>query len=396
MPRSLALSIAPLAIAETLFWAAYYYSFPAFLPAWEADLGWARSEIAAAFTGALILTGVLAPQAGRLIDRGYSRLAFMGAGIAGAGLLVLLSMVDQLWQFWAIWLALGIVNAACLYEACFAIITVTVGSQAKKAITVVTLYAGFAGTISFPSAYALTQALGWRDAVLVFAGVMVLIALPLALLGFRGMEAHRADPAESPKGTGTEGRDALKNPVFWCIAFGFATIGVVHGMIISHIRPILDDRGLETALAVFIASMFGPMQVLGRVIMVAIGQRLSTMAMAMGCFLGIAAGLALLILAMVEPVLALIFVVPYGSAYGIVSIVRPVLTAELMGRAAFGMISGMLGAPYMLGFATGPTLAAVIWGWSGYDVVLILALVLTLVGLAAVVQARRFAAAGRI
>ena len=73
----------------------------------------------------------------------------------GGFLLLALSQVTQLWQFWAIWLALGVVNAAVLYEACFAIITVTVGAQAKRAITLVTLFAGFANTICFPSAYLL-------------------------------------------------------------------------------------------------------------------------------------------------------------------------------------------------------------------------------------------------
>ncbi|MEM7057947.1 MAG: MFS transporter [Pseudomonadota bacterium] len=388
-PRSLALAIAPLAIAETLFWAAYYYSFPGLLPAWEADLGWSRSEIAGAFTAALILTGVLAPQAGRLIDRGLAKTTFVGAGIAGAALLIALSMVQELWQFWAIWLCLGVINAACLYEACFAIITVTVGAQAKKAITVTTLYAGFAGTISFPSAYALTEWMGWRGAVITAGALMLAVAIPLALLGFRWIEAHRAPAAETPQGTGGEGRAALRNPVFWYIAIAFSTIGIVHGMIISHIRPILDDRDVATALAVFIASMFGPMQVLGRVLMVTLGKGLSTIFQGILCFCGIAGGLALLYLARMEPWLALVFVVPYGASYGVVSIVRPVLTAEYLGRAGFGVISGMLGAPYMLGFAAGPTLAALIWGAAGYDVVIMFGFVLTLTGLGLTLLARQ-------
>lgn len=387
----MALAIAPLAIAETLFWAAYYYSFPGLLPAWEADLGWSRSEIAGAFTAALILTGILAPQAGRLIDRGLARTTFIGAGIAGALLMIALSMVQELWQFWAIWLCLGVINAACLYEACFAIITVTVGDQAKKAITVTTLYAGFAGTISFPSAYALTEWMGWRGAVITAGVVMIAVAIPLALLGFRWMEAHRAPAAETPESTGNEGRAALRNPVFWYIAIAFSTIGIVHGMIISHIRPILDDREVATTLAVFVASMFGPMQVFGRVLMVTIGKRMSTILQGTLCFVGIAGGLALLYLARVEPWLALIFVIPYGASYGVVSIVRPVLTAEYLGRAGFGVISGMLGAPYMLGFAAGPTLAAVIWGAVGYDVVIGLAVALTLLGLTLIMLARRAA-----
>ncbi|MEM1159927.1 MAG: MFS transporter [Pseudomonadota bacterium] len=393
-PKAATLAILPLALAETLAWSAYYYSFPAFLPAWEADLGWGRAQIAGAFTACLILTGLLAPYAGRLIDRGYARLAFLGAVIAGALLLVALSFVQTLWQFWAVWLALGLVNAACLYEACFAIITVVTGARAKQFITVVTLVAGFAGTISFPSAFALSEALGWRDACLVFAGVMICVALPLAGLGFRWLEGHREDPADAPVATGQEGRTALQNPVFWYIAIGFSTIGIVHGMTISHIRPILDDREVAVGLAVLVASLFGPMQVLGRLIMIAIGDRLSTMGLTLVLFLGIAVGLTVLFAARLEPMLVLVFVVPYGAAYGIASIVRPVITAEYLGRAGFGMIAGMLAMPYMLGFAIGPTLAALIWGVAGYDVVIVLATLLVLCGCGLILLARRAARRG--
>ena len=392
MPNRLAIALIPLAVAETLVWAAFYYSFPAFLPAWEASLGWSRAEISGAFTACLVLTGLLAPNAGILIDRGYSKQMFLGAITVGACLLVLLSQATELWQFWAIWLGLGIVNAACLYEACFAIVTVTVGSRSRRAITIVTLWAGFAGTVSFPSAYALGEALGWRGAVLVFAGVTLCVSLPLAWLGLRWLDHFREAPEERGTDETPSRPRVLHNPVFWLIGLGFATIGVVHGMIISHIRPILDDRGVAVALAVVVASMFGPMQVLGRIVMLAIEKRLSSIRMALLCFLGIAVGLALLTLARIEPLLAVIFVVPYAAAYGIASIIRPVLTAEYLGRANFGAIAGMLALPYMLGFAVGPALAAVIWGLAGYDTVIVLCLILTLSGCVSVLTAGRVAA----
>ncbi len=391
---NLAIALIPLAVAETLVWAAFYYSFPAFLPAWEASLGWSRAEISGAFTACLVLTGLLAPNAGILIDRGYSKHMFLGAIAVGALLLALLSQATELWQFWTIWLGLGIVNAACLYEACFAIVTVTVGTASRRAITIVTLWAGFAGTVSFPSAYALGEALGWRGAMLVFAGVIAFIALPLAWLGLNWLGGFREPPKSGAAVANPNGKHTiLRNPVFWLIGLGFATIGIVHGMIISHIRPILDDRGVEVALAVIVASMFGPMQVLGRIIMLAIEKRVSSIGMAIICFVGIAAGLVLLALARIDPILAMIFVVPYAAAYGIVSIIRPVLTAEFLGRENFGTIAGLLALPYMLGFAIAPTLAALIWARSGYDAVIMISIVLTLSGCVAVLIGGRKAAA---
>ena len=151
MGRSFGLAILPLAAFETLIWAALFYIFPALLPVWEADLGWSRSEISGALTASMIVTALASPQMGKLIDRGHSGAMLMGGTAFGAGLLLALSMVQSLWQFWTIWMLIGLVNACVLYEACFAIITVTVGKRARQAITIVTLMAGFAGTICFPA-----------------------------------------------------------------------------------------------------------------------------------------------------------------------------------------------------------------------------------------------------
>ena len=69
----------PLAIAETLIWAATYYSFPALLLEWERDLGWSKAELSGAFTLALVVSAFLAPVVGRVIDRGYGTHVFTGA-----------------------------------------------------------------------------------------------------------------------------------------------------------------------------------------------------------------------------------------------------------------------------------------------------------------------------
>ena len=387
MNRQLLLAILPLAVAETLIWAALYYAFPALLPVWESDLGWSRGDIAGAFTASLVITGLAAPRAGRIIDRGNSKAMFLAAVLAGAVLLMLLSMVRELWQFWAVWIAIGIVNAACLYEACFAIITVKLGSRAKQGITIVTLVAGFAGTVSFPSAYLLTEMLGWRGAIQVFAGVTVLVSLPLAWLGLGQLEKMR-EPTAPQEEQRQAGRAALRLPAFWFIGAAFGITGLVHGMIISHIRPIMDDRGIEVGLAVLIASMIGPMQVLGRLAMVAVQNRVSTYGTALLAFCGMALGLSALLGANMAPWLALAFVLPYGAAYGVNSIVRPVLTAEFLGRAGFGVIAGMLAVPYVLGNAAGPVLAAWIWEYAGYDLVLTLSIVLICCGLVSLMAAR--------
>lgn len=389
MGRRLTFAILPLALAETLIWAATFYSFPALLPVWEADLGWSRSEISTAFTASLIVTALASPRIGAFIDRGFARSMFVGATVAGGFLLVALSQVDQLWQFWVVWMLLGLVNACILYEACFAIITVVVGARAREGITVVTLVAGFAGTVCFPSFHLLSEAYGWREAVLTFAAITVVISAPLASWGLSLLEAYREPQAERPEASGDTGKQILGKASFWYIASGFAAAGLVHSMIISHIRPILAECGLTAAATVLIASMMGPMQVVGRIVMVAFQRVVKTYGATMSALVGIIVGLILLLSAGSYWQFALIFVVPYSASYGIISIVRPVLAAEFLGRAGFGVIAGMLALPYVLAGAIGPLLAAALWSLAGYDLVLLLCVVLIVFSTAALSRARR-------
>ena len=381
----------PLAVAQTIIWAAMYYSFPALLPEWERDMGWSKTEISGAFTAALVLTALLAPMAGRLIDRGAARLIHPGGALLGAVMLAALSQVTELWQFYAVWMGLGLAMSVCLYEACFAIITVTVGNQARVAITTVTLFAGFAGSVSFPSAHYLTGLIGWRGAVLSFAGVVLVVVIPLMLLGLRLLERHRGDDLEEEEAPGdVDGRAAVtRRPAFWLLGFAFGTIGLVHGLVLSHLLPILADRGIGEATAVLAASMIGPMQVMGRVVMLATERRVNTFGVAAFCYLGMGAGCTALLFAGISPWLVAVFVMLHGAGYGTASIVRPVLTAEVLGRRRFGVIAGMLAMPFMGGFAIGPTVAALLWEAGGYDLVVGLAAAVVMAGLGAVVVAGR-------
>ena len=90
------------------------------------------------------------------------------------------------------------------------------------------------------------------------------------------------------------------------------------------------------------------------------------------------------------------FVVLHGSGYGITSIVRPVVTAGLLGRVGFGAISGAMAVGFMGGIALSPVLASKIWSWGGYDLVLETAFGAVFVGLIsyalAQISARRMAA----
>jgi len=377
----------PLAIAETIIWAAMFYSFPALLLVWERDLGWSKTELSGALTLSLVAAAVLAPVVGRLIDHGFGRFVFTGCTFAGAVLLVLLSLITELWQFYLIWFGLGIAMAGCLYEACFAVLTRAMGARAKRAITVVTLIAGFAGTVSFPSAYVLVEYMGWRGAVVVFGVAVALVAVPLIWWGASIAEGRRESQLHPASRETGEALRVLRNPIFWLLAIAFAMIALEHGVLLTHLLPLLDERGIHAETAILAASMIGPMQVAGRLAMIAAERHVTILHIAAASYVAMGIAAVALLGAGAIPVLLVAFVLFQGSGYGVTSIVRPVVTAELLGRTNFGVISGMLALPFIFATAAAPTIAAFVWEAGGYDRVIMLAISAAAIGLVSILIA---------
>lgn len=368
----------PLAIAQTVIWASIFYLFPAFLPVWELETGWTKTELTGAFTLALLVTAAASPLAGKLIDRGRGRELMLGGTILSIVCLLCLSQVSQLWHFFSVWLVLGLCMAASLYEPCFANLIRHLGDNAKPSITRITLIAGLAGTVAFPTAHSLTAIMPWRQAVLCFAAGVAFCTLPLTALAISHLQ--RQFPVDSS--TANSGANKVPfSKAFWLLATAFMIISVVHGIIVTHLLPLLAERGVAASFAIFAASMIGPMQVFGRLMMMATEKRTSILTTALACFAGMALGISALAMAGASSVLILTFVGIHGSAYGVTSIIRPMLTRMTLGSASFGQISGRLGGLVMFGTAIAPFGGSLIWQISGYTTMLILSAALMIGGL---------------
>src|SRR6266516_763192 len=175
--------VVTLGITETITWGIVYYGFTVFLPAMEADLGWSRGEMSGAFSLAILLSGIGAAPVGRWLEHHGPRLLMTAGSVAGVLLLLAWSRVTSLAQFYLLWVLIGITMSAVLYEPAFAVVTAWFERRRTRALTAVTLMAGFASTIFMPIESWLVEIQGWRMALLTLAGFLALTTiLPHALL----------------------------------------------------------------------------------------------------------------------------------------------------------------------------------------------------------------------
>ena len=371
-----------LAVAQTILWAGLYYLFPALFARWELNLGFSKTAIASAFTSALIISSLLAPLVGNLIDKGHGQKILIGSSILGAAGLIVLSFSSEFWVFFLTWSVIGIALSGCLYEPCFAYVTKVRGTKAKDAIIFITLIAGFAGTVSFPVANIFADFINWQASARLFAFVILLFVVPILFLSTKNEDKHSINLNSSPdKISNYKLRDDLIRPEFSYLFFSFFVLALAHGMIITHIIPLLIERNISNSIQLLISASIGPMQVLGRIIMIILQkQNFSINIISTLTFLLKIIGTVFLIYANDNIYFLILFVIFQGSGAGMTSISRAVVTANIMGYERFGSVSGAMSIGFTGGTALSSFLGAQLWEWIGYDFMLKIVSILLIMG----------------
>lgn len=377
--------VATLGVTQIIGYGSVFYSFSPLMHPLEHTLGAGKSMVVGAFSLALLTAAICAVFVGKLIDRGRGS-HVMAAGSAAAGiLLVALAYVESIQGLYLVYLGLGISMAAILYEPAFAVLTQAFGANARRAITNLTLIAGFSSTVFWPLTQFLIDALGWRDAVLVLAAMNLLICLPLHFFILPPPVArHAARTDVAPSAHARTLHQALRMPAYYWFAGALMSNGLIFATMSVHIIPILQAKGLSALEAAGFAAMIGPMQVTGRVLELSVGRRFPIARVGLVALAAMPAALLLLLAASAGSWIVALFAALYGASNGVFTIVRGALPAELFGREHYGAINGALSAPYLLSHALGPFLAAMLWTALGgsYDRVL---LALGLIAVAGVV-----------
>jgi MFS family permease len=368
--------VAALSLAQLVSWGIVFYAFALFLAPMAQELGWSRPALTLAYSLGLGASAVTAYPAGRLIDRGHGRLVMTAGSLISSALLVLWSRVESYPVFVLMWIGLGATMSAILYEPGFAVLTHRLGPLARRGITAMTLVGGLASTVFFPLSHVLIQALGWRDALLALAAINLTIcgAIHLLVIPSEPRPAPAGVSAAPVPASPSGARRVLRHPAFW----GFVIVSVLHNALFTgfaiHLVPLLVERGLTLGGAVAAFTLVGPAQVGGR-IAIAVGERALSMRAVgvLSCALAVAAFLLLPFLRP-EPWLVVTFALIYGTANGIMTIVRAVLPAEIFGRSDYGAIQGMMNAPTMIARASAPFAFGALWAVSGnYGLVICLA-----------------------
>jgi MFS family permease len=373
------LFIAGLGIGQIASWGTLYYSFPLIAERMGQDLGLSKPAVYGAATIGLVIASFTAYPVGVAIDRGYGRAVMaLGSGLAGL-LLLLWSRITGVWALYPLLAGIGLAQALTLYEPAFAVVARRYGSEARRGITALTLWGGFASTVFVPLIQLLLNLVDWRGTLVVLGAINLGLCAPLYL----GIIDAKADapppaPASVTSSAPLTGRRAVRwvvgQPAFWGLLVAFTIYYATFSGLSIHLYSLLLERGFATTTVVTVLAVIGPAQVAGRIAVWRIAGRAPVRAVGKVVVLAFPIAVALLLLLPSSFASLVVFAALYGAANGIITIVRGVVVPEMLTRAAYGAINSVLAIPGTIAKAVAPLGLALLWASTGsYDTVLVAA-----------------------
>jgi hypothetical protein len=205
--------------------------------------------------------------------------------------------------------------------------------------------------VFWPLSQYLLDSAGWRATFAVYAGLHLVVCLPLHLTSVpRGALPHapvarsEADPEECTRG----------GAVYAWLATALSLAAFIGSAMAAHLIGLLTATGLSAREAVLVGSLIGPMQVAGRIVEFATGRHVRARVAGTLAFALMATSLAIFTQVHGVWIVALAFAIPYGWSNGVMTIVRGTVPAELFGTRGYGALLGRLAGPQFIVKAIAP------------------------------------------
>jgi predicted MFS family arabinose efflux permease len=334
------------------------------------EFGWGRTLLAAGTTTTAIVTALLSPAVGMLIDRwGARRLALPGVAATAFAIAAISLANGSALQWVLLWVFYSLISISVKTTVWTAPVSGMFVAGRGLALALVLSGVAAAQAISPPLCNWLIEHYGWRQAYVWtgfgWGGVALLLCwLFLYDIKDRGRMAQTAVPAAADM-PGLSIAEAWRSRALWAI--GIATFFM---MLLSiglqiHQVPILTGAGVSRANAAWLASLFGVAGVVGKLVTGALLDRFRPNWIG-GVTLAVNSIAFLFLLDDVRtPELIVAAILVNGYSAGTKLQICTYLTASFAGLRNLGAIFGAMYSLVALGSGLGPLIAGVVYDTTG-------------------------------
>ncbi|HZY20681.1 MAG TPA: MFS transporter [Ramlibacter sp.] len=333
--------------------------------------GWTRETFAFAIAIQNLAWGFFGIFAGMLADRfGAFRVLITGSVLYALGLAGMALSPNALLFSLTAGVLIGAAQAGTTYAVVYGVIGRQLDPARRSwAMGVAAAAGSFGQFLMVPVEGFLIDGLGWQQALLALAIVVLLIA-PLAF-GLRepGFGAG-ATPARREQTIGQALREAFKYPSFQLLMAGYFVCGFQVVFIGVHMPSYLKDKGLSPQVASYALALIGLFNVFGTYIAGSLGQRLAKRKILAAIYLGRALAIAVFLWAPLSPLSVYVFAGVMGLLW--LSTVPPTnaTVAQIFGVAHLSMLGGFVFFSHQIGSFMGVWLGGLLYDRTGsYDIV---------------------------
>jgi MFS family permease len=350
-------------------------AFSLLFPPILAEFGWERGVTAGAFSFGFLVSAILSPSLGRLMDRRGPRFVMeMGVGLVAAGLL-LAPLVRQPWHLYA---TLGVLvggGSVCLsYTGQSLYLPNWFVRRRGLAMSLAFAGVGVGSIILLPSIQVIIGRAGWRTACVVMGLLVLAVLAPLNLLLKRRPEdlglAPDGDPGSAGGAAGPAANvvdaawvavdwtlaRAMRTTRFWWIAVGFLCGLFAWYAVQVHQTKYLVEVGFSPTHAAWALGFVSLAGIPGQIVLGHVSDRIGREWVWTAGNLGfVLCYLALLLLRdYPTPALLYFMVLTQGAlGYGLTSVIGAI-PAEIFEGRHYGPIFGTLMVSALAGGAVGP------------------------------------------
>lgn len=352
------------------------FSFGTFLKPLSVEFGWTREAVSAAFGFAALTVAVCSPVLGQLLDRYGPRriilpcMAVFGLAFASLGLLT-----PRLWHLYATFVVLGMVGNGTSQMGYSRAVSTWFVERRGLALSLVMAGSGTGSILFPPLAQLFIKHYGWRAAYFLLGMLVLLLGIPLTALFVR--ERPAGESGAEVRLLGRSVASSVRSLPFWIlIATLFLGSISVNGAV-THLTPLLTDRGIAAERAAFVASAMGLASFAGRLITGFLLDRFFGPRIACGVLCSTAIGVALLASAATLPA-AILAALLIGFGMGAEADVTPYLLTRYFGLRSFSTLYGFSWTAYAIAGAAGPWIMGRAFDASGSYTILLRLLAVSL------------------
>jgi len=352
------------------------------------EFGWSRTEVSLALTCFTVALAFSIPYIGKLVDQHGSRKILLPSFIVFSFLLALIPILaNRLWILYALFALIGCLGAGA--NALPYLRTISAWFDRRRALALgIAMGGSGTGYVYVPPAVQyMIDNHGWRSAYMMLAAVTLVVAVPLVYFVLRetpskvdveGTSEFRQIPMAGHEVTHTPLLPLLKKPLLWQLFMIFCLLSFTLYGVLSHLVPMLRDRGMSATSAALVQSTLGMALVASRVVIGYVMDRVFAPHVAITCFLLSAVGVSFLAIGAIDT-LAFAAAICIGISMGAEIDMLAFLAGRYFGVENFGRVYGILFTSFLIGTSAGPVAYGMVFETLGsYIWVLVVSVVLML------------------